>query len=213
MLKLKTFVFNAFAENTYVIYDETKQCVIIDPGCSSQRESELLFDFIDTAGLKPLMVINTHGHIDHIMGNADVKKRYGIKVEAHAEAFADFARAKHQAAMFGLPFAAECEMPDAQLDEGELIAVGNSHIEVISTPGHAKGSISLFAEMEGWVFTGDALFCRSIGRTDLDGGNYDELRDSIRGKIFHLPDDTTVLPGHGESSTIGDEQRFNLYID
>ena len=213
MLKLKTFVFNAFAENTYVIYDETKQCVIIDPGCSSQRESELLFDFIDTAGLKPLMVINTHGHIDHIMGNADVKKRYGIKVEAHVEAFADFARAKHQAAMFGLPFAAECEMPDAQLDEGELIAVGNSHIEVISTPGHAKGSISLFAEMEGWVFTGDALFCRSIGRTDLDGGNYDELRDSIRGKLFHLPDDTTVLPGHGESSTIGDEQRFNLYID
>lgn len=212
MLKLKTFVFNAFGENTYVAYDETKQCVIIDPGCSSTAEAEQLFSFIDSKGLKPLMIINTHGHIDHIMGNARVKKRYNIKVAAHADARADFARAKHQAAMFGLPFADDCELPDAELEEYELIKVGESMLEVIHTSGHAKGSISLYAEMEGWVFTGDALFCRSIGRTDFEGGNFDELRDSIRGKLFHLPDDTTVLPGHGEETTIGDEQRYNMFL-
>ena len=212
MLKLKTFVFNAFGENTYVAYDETKQCVIIDPGCSSTAEAEQLFSFIDSKGLKPLMIINTHGHIDHIMGNARVKKHYNIKVAAHVDARADFARAKHQAAMFGLPFADDCELPDAELEEYELIKVGESMLEVIHTPGHAKGSISLYAEMEGWVFTGDALFCRSIGRTDFEGGNFDELRDSIRGKLFHLPDDTMVLPGHGEETTIGDEQRYNMFL-
>lgn len=213
MLKLKTFVFNAFAENTYLVYDDSKQCVIIDPGCASSSESEQLFSFIESKGLKPLVIVNTHGHIDHIMGNADVKKHYGIDVAAHADARADFSRARHQAAMFGLPFADNCDQPDKELDEGDVIRVGESTLEVIYTPGHAKGSISLYAELEGWVFTGDALFCRSIGRTDLEGGSYNELRDSIRGKLFHLPDDTTVLPGHGEESTIGDEQRYNLYLD
>ena len=213
MLKLKRFVFNAFGENTYVVYDETKQCVIIDPGCSSSVEAEQLFAFIDSKDLQPLMVVNTHGHIDHIMGNAEVKRRYNIKVAAHADAHTDFAQVKHQAAMFGLPFADNCALPDTDLAEDDVIKVGESTLEVISTPGHAKGSISLYAEMEGWVFTGDALFCRSIGRTDFEGGSYEELRDSIRGKLFHLPDDTTVLPGHGEETTIGDEQRYNLYLD
>lgn len=212
MLKLKTFVFNAFAENTYVLYDETKQCVIIDPGCSSSVESEQLCSFIDAKELLPLMIINTHGHIDHIMGNADVKKHFGIKVAAHRDTHADFSRAKHQAAMFGLPFADNSELPDMELNEDDVVKVGESTLEVIHTPGHAKGSISLYAELEGWVFTGDALFCRSIGRTDFEGGSYDELRDSIRGKLFHLPDDTTVLPGHGEATTIGDEQRYNMFI-
>ena len=212
MLKLKTFVFNAFGENTYVVYDDTKQCVIIDPGCSSSVESEQLCSFIDSKGLKPLMVINTHGHIDHIMGNAAVKKHYGIKVAAHADVRSDFLHAKRQAAIFGLPFADDCELPDIELEEDEVIKVGESTLEVIHTPGHAKGSISLYAELEGWVFTGDALFCRSIGRTDFEGGSFEELRDSIRGKLFHLPDDTTVLPGHGEETTIGDEQRYNMFL-
>ncbi|MCQ2302526.1 MAG: MBL fold metallo-hydrolase [Bacteroidales bacterium] len=212
MLKLKTFVFNAFGENTYVVYDETKQCIIIDPGCSSSVESEQLFSFIDSKGLKPLMVINTHGHIDHIMGNAAVKKHYGIKVAAHADVRSDFLHAKRQAAIFGLPFADDCELPDVELIEDEVIKVGESTLEVIATPGHAKGSISLYAELEGWVFTGDALFCRSIGRTDFEGGSFEELRGSIRGKLFHLPDDTTVLPGHGEETTIGDEQRYNMFL-
>ena len=114
--------------------------------------------------------------------------------------------------MFGLPFMGNCELPDRDLEDGEVIKVGESTLEVISTPGHAIGSISLYAEIEGWVFTGDALFCRSIGRTDLPGGNYEQLRTNIIERLFHLPDDTEVYSGHGESTTIFDERRYNMFL-
>lgn len=213
MLKLEQFVFNPFSENTYVVYDEnTKECVIIDPGCSNAGEENELFDFIDSHHLKPLMVINTHGHIDHIMGNTAAKKKYGIKVAAHPNVKNDFLRSRQQAAMFGMPFVGECELPDEDLEDGQIIKVGESTLEVISTPGHATGSISLYAEIEGWVFTGDALFCRSIGRTDLPGGNYEQLRTNIIERLFHLPDDTEVYAGHDQSTTIFDERRYNMFL-
>ena len=175
-------------------------------------EENELFGFIDSHRLKPLMVINTHGHIDHIVGNATVKKRYGIPVAAHAGVKGDYLRSHQQARMFGLPFSGECELPDRELKDGEIIKIGESILEVISTPGHAEGSISLYAEIEGWVFTGDALFCRSIGRTDFAGGSFETLIKSIKERLFHLPDDTTVYPGHGESTSIFDEQRYNMYL-
>lgn len=213
MLKLEQFVFNSFAENTYVVYDDDiKECVIIDPGCSNAGEENELFGFIDSHRLKPLMVINTHGHIDHILGNESVKKRYGIQVAAHPNVKNDFLRSRQQAAMFGLPFSGECKLPDVDLEDGEIIKIGESTLEVISTPGHAIGSISLYAMMEGWVFTGDALFCRSIGRTDLPGGSYEQLRTNIIERLFRLPDDTEVYSGHGESTTIFDERRFNMFL-
>lgn len=213
MLKIYSFVFNPFAENTYVVYDETtKECVIIDPGCSTVGEENELFGFIDSHRLKPMMVISTHGHIDHIVGNAAVKRRYGIPVAAHPEVQGDMMRSRQQAAMFGMPLSDECELPDHSLKDGEIIKIGESTLEVICTPGHAEGSISLYAEIEGWVFTGDALFCRSIGRTDLPGGNFGTLITSIKERLFHLPDDTTVYSGHGESTTIFDEQRFNMFL-
>ena len=212
MLQVFSFVFNPFSENTYVIYDETRQCVIIDPGCASSSEVDELLGFIDLHQLEPLMVINTHGHIDHIMGNEAVKKHYGIKVAAHPEVKNDFLRSRQQAVMFGLPMIEECKLPEVELEDGEVIKVGNGTLEVICTPGHAKGSISLYAMMEGWVFTGDALFCRSVGRTDLPGGDFEELRESIRTRLFTLPDDTEVFPGHGESTTIGEEKGFNPYV-
>ena len=212
MLQLESFVFNPFAENTYVLYDDTKECVIIDPGCSNAGEENQLFSFIDSHQLKPLMIINTHGHIDHILGNAVVKQRYGIPVAAHPNVAADFRRSKQQSQFFGLLFHGECELPDHDLKDGEVIKIGESTLEVICTPGHAEGSISLYAEMEGWVFTGDALFCRSIGRTDLPGGNYETLRTSIKERLFRLPDDTEVFSGHGESTTIFDEQRYNMFL-
>ena len=213
MLQLESFVFNPVRENTYVVYDDgTKDCVIIDPGCSSSGEEDQLFGFIDSHRLKPLMVINTHGHIDHIVGNAAVKKRYGIQVAAHPAVKSDFLRSRQQAAMFGLPFAGDCELPDVDLEDGEVIKIGESTLEVISTPGHAMGSISLYAVIEGWVFTGDALFCRSIGRTDFPGGSYEQLRTNIIERLFRLPDDTEVYSGHGESTTIFDEQRFNMFL-
>ena len=213
MLKLDSFVFNPFAENTYVVYDDdTKECVIIDPGCSTAGEENELFGFIDSHRLKPLMVINTHGHIDHIVGNTAVKKRYGIPVAAHPNVKDDFLRSRQQAQMFGLSFMVDCELPDRDLEDGEVVKVGESTLEVISTPGHAMGSISLYAEIEGWVFTGDALFCRSIGRTDFPGGNYEQLRTNIIERLFHLPDDTEVYSGHGESTTIFDERKYNMFL-
>ena len=213
MLQFEQFVFNPFGENTYVVYDEeSKECVIIDPGCSSAGEENELFGFIDSHRLKPLMVVNTHGHIDHILGNEAVKKRYGIKVAAHPNVKNDFLHSRQQAQFFGMPFSGDCALPDVDLEDGEIIKIGESTLEVISTPGHAIGSISLYAEIEGWVFTGDALFCRSIGRTDLPGGNYEQLRTNIIERLFHLPDDTEVYSGHGESTTIFDERRFNMFL-
>ena len=213
MLQFESFVFNPFAENTYVVYDnDKKECVIIDPGCSNASEENELFGFIDSYHLKPLMVIDTHGHIDHIVGNASVKKHYSIPVAAHPNVKNDFLRSRQQAAMFGMPLSGDCDLPDVDLEDGEIIKVGESTLEVISTPGHAMGSISLYAEIEGWVFTGDALFCRSIGRTDFPGGNYEQLRTNIIERLFHLPDDTEVYSGHGESTTIFDERRYNMFL-
>ena len=213
MLKLYSFVFNPFAENTYVVYDDgTKECVIIDPGCSTDGEANELFGFIDSHGLKPMLAINTHGHMDHIVGNMAVKKRYGIPVAAHPNVKDDFLRSRQQAQLFGMSFMGEGELPDRVLEDGEVIKVGESTLEVISTPGHAMGSISLYAEIEGWVFTGDALFCRSIGRTDFPGGNYEQLRTNIIERLFHLPDDTEVYSGHGEVTTIFDERKYNMFL-
>lgn len=213
MLKLESFIFNPFAEKTYVVYDEdTLDCVIIDPGCATSGEENQLFGFVDSHRLKPLMIVNTHGHVDHIVGNEAVKHRYGIKAAAHPNVKNDFVQAKRHAAWLGLKLDGDFPLPDVELADGEIIKVGNSTLEVISTPGHAMGSISLYAQIEGWVFTGDALFCRSIGRTDLPGGNYEQLRTNIIERLFRLPDDTEVFPGHDQSTTIFDEKRFNMYL-
>ena len=213
MLQFESFVFNPFAENTYVVYDDnSKECVIIDPGCGTPAEENQLFGFIDSHRLKPMLAINTHGHIDHILGNAAVKKRYGINVAAHPNVKNDFLRSRQQSAMFGLPLMGDCDLPERDLEDGEVIKVGESTLEVICTPGHVEGSISLYAEIEGWVFTGDALFCRSIGRTDFPGGNYETLRKSIKERLFHLPDDTEIFSGHGKSTTIFDEKHYNMFL-
>ena len=212
MLKLESFVFNSFAENTYVIYSDTGECVIIDPGCSSPSEENQLFGFIDSHRLKPLMIVNTHGHVDHVVGNNAVKRRFGIQVAAHPDTKADFTQAKRQAVWLGFQLAGDIDKPEVALNDDQEIKVGDGFLEVICTPGHAKGSVSLYAPVEGWVFTGDALFCRSVGRTDLPGGDFKELRESIRTRLFTLPDNTEVFCGHGESTTIGEEKDFNPYV-
>ena len=212
MLQINSFVFNPFGENTYVIFDETKECVIIDPGCYTASEEDRLFGYIDQHQLKPLMVINTHGHVDHVVGNNAVKRRYGIPVAAHPGTHPDFTQAKRQAVWLGFQPVGDIDLPDVDLQDDEVIKIGESSLEVICTPGHAQGSISLYAPVEGWVLTGDALFCRSVGRTDLPGGDFEELRESIRGRLFTLPNDTEVFSGHGESTTIGEEKDFNPYV-
>lgn len=212
MLKLESLIFNPFSENTFIVYDETNECLIVDPGCTNAAEEDRLFGFIDSRQLKPLMVINTHGHVDHVVGNNAVKRRYGIKVAAHLDMHHDFTQAKRQAVWLGMQPEGDIDLPDVDLQDDQEIKVGNGILEVICTPGHAKGSISLYAPAEGWVITGDALFCRSIGRTDLPGGNFEELRESIRTRLFSLPNETEVFPGHGESTTIGEEKDFNPFV-
>ena len=212
MLCLESFVFNPFAENTYIIYSATGECVIVDPGCATSAEEDRLFGFIDSHRLKPLRIINTHGHVDHVVGNNAVKRRYGIQVAAHPDAKKDFTQAKRQAVWLGFQPVGDIDLPDIDLRDDEEVKVGDDVLEVISTPGHAQGSISLYAPVEGWVFTGDALFARSIGRTDLPGGDYETLRESIRSRLFTLPDDTEVYCGHGEATTIGEEKDFNPYV-
>ena len=151
MLQVNSFVFNPFSENTYVIYDETKECVIVDPGCASPSEEDRLFGFIDSHQLKPLMVINTHGHVDHVVGNNAVKRRYGIKVAAHPDTHPDFTQAKRQAVWLGFQPVGAIDLPDVDLEDDEVIQVGNCTLEVICTPGHARGSVSLYAPVDGWV--------------------------------------------------------------
>ena len=198
---------------TFIIYDEeTRECVIIDPGCVSQEEENRLFGFLDSRQLKPLMIINTHGHVDHVVGNNAVKRRFGIAVAAHPDTHPDIVQAKRQAVWLGMQPVGDIDLPDVALEDDQEIKVGNGILEVICTPGHAKGSVSLYAPVEGWVLTGDALFSRSVGRTDLPGGDFDELRESIRTRLFSLPDDTEVFPGHGESTSIGEEKDFNPYV-
>ena len=212
MLSFESFVFNPFGENTYIIYSETGECVIVDPGCANTGEEDRLFGFIDSHRLKPLKVINTHGHVDHVVGNNAVKRRYGIPVAAHPDTKEDFKQAKRQAVWLGFQLAGDIDLPDVDLEDDELIRLGDGVLEVICTPGHARGSVSLYAPAEGWVFTGDALFSRSVGRTDLPGGDFDTLRESIRSRLFTLPDDTEVFCGHGEPTTIGEEKDFNPYV-
>lgn len=212
MLSFDSFVFNPFSENTYIIYDETGECVIIDPGCVTPEEEGRLFGFIDSHRLKPLKIINTHAHVDHVVGNNAVKRRYGIPVAAHPDTRPDFVQAKRQAVWLGFQMEGDIDLPDEDLRDDEEIKVGNGLLEVICTPGHARGSVSVYAPAEGWVFTGDALFCRSIGRTDLAGGDFATLRESIRTRLFTLPDNTEVYSGHNESTTIGEEKDFNPYV-
>ena len=213
MLKLDSFIFNPFSENTYIIHDVmTRECVIVDPGCTTTDEENRLFGFIDSHQLKPLMIVNTHGHVDHVVGNNAVKRRYGILAVAHPDTHYDVTQSKRQAVWLGMQPTGDIDLPDVDLRDDQEIKVGDNVLEVICTPGHAKGSISLYAPVEGWVFTGDALFNRSIGRTDLPGGDYEALRESIRTRLFTLPDNTEVFPGHGESTTIGEEKDFNPYV-
>lgn len=213
MLKLDSFVFNPFNENTFIIYDEeTRECVIIDPGCVSQEEENRLYGFLDSHQLKPLMIINTHGHVDHVVGNNAVKRRFGIAVAAHPDTHPDIVQAKRQAVWLGMQPVGDIDLPDVALEDDQEIKVGNGILEVICTPGHAKGSVSLYAPVEGWVLTGDALFSRSVGRTDLPGGNFEELNESIRTRLYTLPNETEVFPGHGESTSIGEEKDFNPYV-
>jgi glyoxylase-like metal-dependent hydrolase (beta-lactamase superfamily II) len=212
MIKLETFTFNAFQENTYLIWDETLECVIVDAGCYTNEEKNKLSSFIENNSLKPVKLVNTHCHVDHVLGNAYCAKKYGLKLEANILDKYNLDGATDYGKMFG--FVVE-KSPDIAVDLLNIkeLKFGNSILEILQIPGHCRGHIGLLARKENFVITGDVLFLGSIGRTDLPGGDYDVLMKSIKEQLFVLPDNAVAYPGHGEETTIGFEKENNPFIN
>ncbi len=212
-MKVSRFVFNMFGINTYVMWDPTSlQAAIVDPGMMDKKEEDAIFSFIERNQLKPVHLINTHMHLDHIFGNISTKNKYGLDIKAQAEdeflglSLADSAR------RFGIKSPTPDHGIDTYLTDGEKLFLGEEPIIVLSVPGHSPGSIALYCPESKFVITGDALFKGSIGRTDLPRGDHGQLIRSITEKLLTLPDDTVVLPGHGPETTIGEEKRMNPYL-
>ena len=211
-MQIVKFVFNPIQENTYIVWDETKECVVIDAGNASAREDRILSDFIEEQGLKPVMAINTHCHFDHILGVEFVRETYGAKFAASSADNAIMLGSKSHCAMFGLEVGELPATIDIDLASTEELHFGNTVLRVIPTPGHTPGGVSLLHEESKSLFTGDTLFRECIGRTDLPGGDYPTIIKSILGKILPLGDEVVIYPGHGDKSNIGHESMYNPFV-
>lgn len=213
MLIIQNFIFNPFLENTYILFDsEKKDAVVIDPGCYGEEEENEISNFIEKEKIKLKYLINTHCHIDHILGNNFIKRKYNPKFFIPKEDEFLLLKAKEQAEMFGFNLQTQLK-PDDYLNEDLKIKIGNEDLNFIFTPGHTPGEFSIYIKSFSTCFTGDVLFKNGIGRTDLWGGNYDTLINSIQNKLFVLPDETIIYPGHGEKSTIGNEKKNSIFSE
>lgn len=211
MIQIKSFVFNPFSENTYLLYDETGEAVIIDPGCYDQAEYKQLYDFIESNALKPVRIINTHAHIDHVLGVAAVKTKYNIPFSLHKIDEQLLKAVKTYASNYGFSGFDEPEI-DAYFDEGDTVTFGNSSLRILFVPGHAPGHVAFVNDEQQFVIGGDVLFRQSIGRTDLPGGDFETLITSIKTKLFTLADGYTVYAGHMQPTTIGFEKKNNPFL-
>ncbi len=212
MLYTQSFVFNPFQENTYVIYNDKKQCWIVDPGMSNEVETNHFNSYIADNKLVPQAIINTHTHLDHIFGVAAVKDKYHVPFGIHELDLPVLNGAAGSAMLFGFDFKNAPE-PDFFISEQKILPIGDDdELEILLVPGHSPGSIAFYSPSAGWVIAGDALFSGSIGRTDLPGGNHNQLITSIRTQLFKLPESTIVYSGHGPSTTIGIEQKTNPFL-
>lgn len=211
MLKIKSFEFSPIQENTYILYNEFKDCIIIDPGCYFDEEKDTLVQFIHEMGLKPVMLLNTHCHLDHVFGNKFISEKFGLTLHIHENEKPVLAFAPASGLMYNMPFD-NYTGEFVFLKDHEKIKLGEDELQVILTPGHSPGSLSFYSEKDKFVISGDALFFRSIGRTDLPLGNHELLIKSIREKLFSLPGETIVYSGHGPATTIGDEKAENPFF-
>ncbi|WP_266203127.1 MBL fold metallo-hydrolase [Pontibacter kalidii] len=210
-MKVTCLTFNPFQENTYLLHDDTKECVVVDPGCYERREQEQLKKYIEDNGLKVVRLLNTHCHIDHVLGNKFVADTYNVGLEIHPEDEQVLRAVPTYASNYGFPLYAE-QLPASYLKEGESITFGNTELEVLFAPGHAPGHVVFYNKADKTVIGGDVLFQGSIGRTDLPGGDFDTLIQSIKTKLFTLPDEVTVYPGHGPETSIGYEKKYNPFL-
>ncbi len=211
MLNVQSFTFNPFQENTYVLYNENKDCCIIDPGCYFEQERKDLTDFIAQNGLRPVYLLNTHCHIDHIFGNEGVRQTYGLDLHLHpleegVLAFGPLTGEKYAVAF--TPYTGALNF----ISERDVIKIGDEELQILFTPGHSPGSIAFYSKAHKFVIAGDVLFEGSVGRTDLPGGSFEVLEQSIKTKLYTLPSDVIVYPGHGGSTTIGDEMKTNPFV-
>lgn len=212
-MNIKIFTFNQFFENTFIISDSTNECIIIDPGCYDKNEKQILQDYILSNNLVPTRLINTHCHIDHILGNNFVSKTWDLELEIHHKDIDLLKNSKNIADLYGFVNYENSPITNKFLVEGDIIEFGKSKLEVLFTPGHAPGHISLYSKNENFIISGDVLFNNSIGRTDLPGGNYNTLIDTIKSKFLCLDDSTVVYCGHGPSTTVGKERINNPFLN
>jgi glyoxylase-like metal-dependent hydrolase (beta-lactamase superfamily II) len=211
-MKIKKFTFNPIQENTYLLYDETNEAVVIDAGMTFENEREAIKQFIDENNLQLKQVLNTHLHFDHVFGNKFLYDTYHIQPEGGKEDEFMLGSVKESAAYIGIQTSEEAQPLGKYLSENEIIRFGNTELKAFSTPGHSPGSFCFYCEKGGVVFVGDVLFRNSIGRTDFLKGDYDTLIRSIRTKLLTLPDSTVVYSGHGIETTIGYEKIHNPYL-
>ena len=211
MLTVQTFTFNPVQENTYIVYNEKGECCIIDPGCYFATEEMELKNFISNNRLNAVFLLNTHCHLDHIFGNRFVSKTYNLPLYINQleKPVLDYGPVSGQ--LWQLPF----DNYDGELkylNENDKIILGNDALQVLFTPGHSPGSISFYSSSDKFIISGDVLFEGSVGRTDLPGADFKTLEQSIKLKLYSLPSDVIVYPGHGSSTTIGDEMKTNPFV-
>ena len=211
MIKVEKFVVNPLGENSFIVSDDTGECIFIDPGFYYEEEHQEIRDYIKENGLKPIKITNTHCHFDHIMGVEFIRHEFGIPFHAHSEDSFWVNKAVEQAEMFGFEMNTVAPI-DNYLVENEYVEFGNSKLKIIHVPGHSPGHVVFYSETEKKLIAGDVLFYGSIGRTDLPGGNYESLISNIKNKLFALPGDTVVYCGHGPETNLGFEKKNNPFL-
>lgn len=212
MIQVKSFVCNPFQENTYILYDESGECVVIDPGMYSGNEQDEVVHFIRTQGLKPVLLLNTHCHIDHVLGNKFIYDSYGLLPRFNEGELPVLTSVPAYAVPMGIQYEVS-PLPEVYLGDSGTITFGNSRLEILFAPGHSPAHLCFYAKEDDFLIGGDVLFYRSIGRTDMLGGDYDQLIRSITHTLFKLPDSCMVYPGHGPATTIGFEKMHNPFFN
>ncbi len=211
MIQVKSFVCNPYQENAYLLFDGTLECVIIDPGMYNGKEQNAIVDFIKTEKLKPVLLLNTHCHIDHVLGNKFISDTFGLLPQFHKGELPVLAAVPAYAPQMGMQYEVS-PLPEKFLEETGTVAFGNSTLDLIFTPGHSPAHLCFYSKADDFLIGGDVLFYNSIGRTDLPGGDHGTLIRNIKEKILTLPDDVTVYPGHGPETSIGFEKANNYYL-
>lgn len=210
MLDIQKFVFYFFQENSYIVWDESGECVLIDPGCEHRDEREKLHSFISANSLKPKMILLTHAHLDHIYGVREAVDRYGVPAMMDQKELSSIETFNGTFTAIGLPCPEKFEY--TPIEDGELLHFGNTDVRVLSTPGHSMGGVCYWFERDKALFTGDTLFAGSVGRTDNNCASYDSLMHSLRDTLMQLDGEIEVYPGHGPQTSIGRERVSNPFI-